>query len=98
MPAPRPSPTRLENVPTMNASTSTDRVTWRREAPRARNRASSRVRWATSMENVLRMTNAPTKTAMKAKTRKKIVKIFSTPLARSFLVSSASCLPVTTSV
>ena len=44
------------------------------------------------------MTKAPTKTAMKAKIKKNVVKIFSTPLSRSFLVSSASCLPVSTLV
>ncbi len=42
--APKPSPTTLEKVPTMKASMRTDRVTWRRDAPSARSRASSRVR------------------------------------------------------
>ena len=43
----------------------------RREAPIVRNVANSRVRWATVIEKVLKMTNAPTKSAMPAKTRRK---------------------------
>ena len=42
-----------------------------RPAPTARSRASSRVRWATSIENVLKMMNTPTSTLMKAKTSRK---------------------------
>ena len=38
-----------------------------REAPSARNRASSRVRWATSIANVLKIRNSPTTTDTKAK-------------------------------
>ncbi len=44
------------------------------------------------------MTNAPTKTAMKAKIRKNVVKIFRIPLSRFFLVSAASWVPVMTFV
>ena len=71
IPAPRPAtePTR----PTSNDSPSTDRVTWWREAPIARSSASSRVRWATSIENVLKMMNEPTNSATPANTPRKIV-------------------------
>ena len=50
------------------ASISTERLTCRPEAPIARSIAISRVRWATVIENVLLMMNAPTNTATKAKT------------------------------
>ena len=36
-----------------DASISTEPTTWRRRAPSARSSASSRVRWATMIENVL---------------------------------------------
>jgi len=55
-----------------NASTNTDRVTWRREAPRARSSANSRLRWATRMEKVFTMMNPPTRTAITAKTNKNV--------------------------
>ncbi len=52
-PSPRPSvePT----TPTANASSWTERITCRLEAPRARSSASSRLRWATRIEKVLTM-------------------------------------------
>jgi hypothetical protein len=40
---------------------------WRRLAPIVRRVAISRVRWATVIESVLKMTKAPTKSAMPAK-------------------------------
>ena len=49
-------------------------MTWRRLAPTARSRASSRSRWATMIENVLKMTNDPTNSAMNAKTSRKVPK------------------------
>ena len=70
---PRPMPTTEPTRPTTPASSSTDRATWRRLAPIARSRASSRLRWATRIENVLTMRNAPTVSAMPAKTRRKVV-------------------------
>jgi hypothetical protein len=48
-------------------STSTDPSTWPRPAPIARSIANSRVRWATVIENVLKMMNPPTTSAMTAK-------------------------------
>ena len=45
----------------------TEAVTCRRLAPIARSNAISRVRWATTIENVLKMMNEPTNSAMPAK-------------------------------
>ena len=61
---PRPRPTTEAAKPMTPASAMTERSTWRREAPRVRSVASSRERWATVMDSVLKMTNAPTKSAM----------------------------------
>ncbi len=55
-----------------NASTSTDRVTWRLLAPSARSSADSRTRWETRIEKVLKMMNAPTTIAITAKVVRKI--------------------------
>ena len=45
-----------------------------RLAPSARSRPFSRVRWATVIENVLKIMNAPTSNATKAKTSMKVRK------------------------
>ena len=58
----------------MAASPSTERKTWRRLAPTMRSSASSRVRWPTMMEKVLKMVKAPTKREMKAKTKSAVEK------------------------
>ena len=58
----------------MAASTSTERNTWRRLAPTMRSRASSRVRWPTMIEKVLKMVKPPTNRAMKAKTSRAVEK------------------------
>ena len=57
--------------PMTSDSRMTEPRTCRREAPIVRSVANSRVRWATVIEKVLKMTNAPTKSAMPAKTRRK---------------------------
>ena len=49
----------------------TEPSTWRREAPTVRSVANSRVRCATVIESVLKMTKAPTKRAMPAKASRK---------------------------
>ena len=93
---PNPSPTNEESSPTMAASARTDRKTWRRLAPTMRSRASSRVRWPTMMENVLRMVKPPTKSAMNAKTNSAMLKkLRAWPIA--LVASSTTVLPVTTS-
>ncbi len=93
---PRPSPTSDAKRPTMNASAITDNRTCRRLAPRARSRASSRVRWATRIEKVLRMMNPPTNSEIPAKTRSAVLKNPSACCTESAL-SSATCWLVTTS-
>ena len=49
----------------------TERMTWRREAPSVRSVANSRVRWATVIDSVLKITNEPTNSARAPKPRKK---------------------------
>ena len=71
---PRPSPMRDDTSPTIAASRSTERKTWRRLAPTMRSRASSRVRCPTMMENVLTMVNEPTKSAMNANTSNAVLR------------------------
>ena len=93
---PRPRPTSDATVPRMAASTSTDRNTCRRLAPTIRSRASSRVRWPTMIENVLKMVNPPTNSEMKANTSRAVEKKESAWLM-SFDCSAATVWPVTTS-
>ena len=57
--SPRNRPTIDASVPITNASTRTERSTWRRVAPRVRSVASSRVRWATVIDSVLAITKLP---------------------------------------
>ena len=93
---PRPSPTSEATVPTMTASASTERNTCRRLAPTIRSSASSRVRWPTVIENVLKMVKPPTNSEMKAKTSRAVEK-----KERAWLMSLdcslATVWPVTTS-
>ena len=93
---PRPRPTVEPIRPTTDASNSTDPVTWRVEAPSARSRASSRLRWATRIENVLTIRNAPTTRAIPAKISRKV---WMNPIAcfSSEADSSAALSPVTAS-
>ena len=46
----------------------TDARIWRRDAPSVRSIPNSRVRWATVIENVLKIRNAPTNSATPANT------------------------------
>src|SRR5579872_6148043 len=71
---PSPNPMSDATNPVRPASSSTERKTWRRLAPTMRNRASSRVRWPTMIENVLKMVNAPTNREMKANTKRAVEK------------------------
>ncbi len=69
MPIPTSTPTIEDTTPITKASITTEVITWRPLAPSARNSASSRVRCATMIENVLKMMNAPTNRATNANTR-----------------------------
>ena len=93
---PAASPITEANTPTSAASVRTDARTWPRLAPSARRSASSRVRWAVMIENVLKMMNAPTNSAMNAKTRRAVLKNPSPSLSAS-VFSSATALAVTAS-
>ena len=93
---PRPSPTAEASSPTMAASASTERKTWPLLAPTRRSRASSRVRWPTMIEKVLKIVKPPTKSAMNANTKRAVEK-----KPRAWLMALACSLatvcPVTTS-
>ena len=74
----------------------TDARTWRRLAPSVRSVASSRVRCAIVIENVLKMTKAPTKSAMPPNASSSfwtIATCLSLPLASAFTLAA----PVATS-
>ena len=95
-PTPTRKPSKADTRPTTPASTSTEPSTCRRVAPRARSRASSRVRWAIKMPNVFEIMNMPTNKATAAKTNKIVEKNAKADLI-SLAVSSAAWRPVTTS-
>ena len=65
--------------------------TWRAVAPSVRRVASSRARWATVIESVFAMTNAPTNRAMPAKASRKSRNVSSTPFES--LKSACACWP-----
>ena len=50
----------------------TERMTCLREAPSVRSVANSRVRWATVIDSVLKITNAPTSSAMRAEAEQEV--------------------------
>ena len=82
-------------TPIVSASSSTELSTWRRVAPSVRSSASSRERCATVIENVLKIRNAPTSTAMNANASRPVVRNES-PSRMSSPSSSASCAAVRT--
>jgi hypothetical protein len=71
MPRPAASPISDATVATTSISTKIDSSTWRRSAPIVRSVANSRVRCAIVIESVLKITNAPTKSAIPAKASRK---------------------------
>ena len=68
---PRKRPMIDASVPITRASTMTENRTCRRDAPSVRSVASSRVRWAIVIESELKMTNAPTNSAITPKASRK---------------------------
>ena len=70
-PSPTKSPTTEARNPITSPSSTTVQRTWREVAPSVRNVPNSRVRWATVIESVLAITNAPTKSAMPPKASRK---------------------------
>ena len=67
---PRPTPSTEAPSPSRAASASTEVTIWRRVAPRQRSRASSRARWESRIEKVLKMRKMATNRATPAKTRR----------------------------
>ena len=95
-PMPRPRPRPAATSPMTNDSAITENRTWRREAPTARSSASSRVRWATRIENVFQMISAPTSSEIAAKPSRPVVKKLS-PSATAALDSATTSADVTAS-
>jgi hypothetical protein len=94
-PSPRPtkSPTTDASRPITKPSRMTERSTCRREAPSVRRVANSRVRCATVIESVLKMTNAPTNSAIAPKPSKMYVRK-SSPSVVLFESAAACASPV----
>ena len=93
-PAAMPMPDAMS--PTASASPSTLRRICRRMAPMVRSIANSLMRWATVIEKVLKMTNAPTSTAAPANARRAGVKNELMPPAIWSVCSLAASAPVCT--
>ena len=70
-PRPRKSPITEAGMPTTSASITIEPSTWRREAPRVRTVANSRVRCAIVIESEFAITKLPTKRAMPANASRK---------------------------
>ena len=87
--SPRNSPTIEASVPITNASTSTERSTWRRVAPSVRSVASSRVRCAIVIDSVFAITKLPTNSAMPPNASRKSWKMLRNPLVS--LVACWAC-------
>ncbi len=85
-PRPRNRPATDASRPITNASSSTERRTWRRVAPSVRRVASSRVRCAIVIESVFAITKLPTNSAMPANASRK-----SWMMVRKPLVSLVAC-------
>ena len=81
--------------PIISASSRTELSTCRRVAPSVRSSASSRERCATVIENVLKIRNAPTRTAMNANASSPVVRKVR-PSRMSSPSLSASCFAVRT--
>ena len=71
---PATKPTVDATSPTSTASNRTEPSTWRCPAPMARSSASSRLRCATTIENVLKMMKEPTSRATTPKISRKVLK------------------------
>ena len=94
-PTPAPSPRTEASTPITTASTSTEPIICRRLAPTARIRASSLVRCAMMIENVLRIRKTPTNSATPAKPSRMLLKKPSAVRALP-ACSSCNCLAVRT--
>ena len=89
IPSPGTSPITEASRPITRPSSTTERMTCLREAPSVRSVANSRVRWATVIDRVLKITNAPTSSAMPPKPSS-TMRIIDMPSLR-FFASSLAC-------
>ncbi len=89
-PMPASSPSTDAIRPITKPSATTERMTCLREPPSVRSVANSRVRWATVIDRVLKITNAPTSSAMPPKPSRKYLTI--DMLLSSSLASWSACL------
>ena len=100
IPFPTPSPRNRPMIdatrPITNPSRTTETSTCRREPPSVRSVANSRVRWATVIDSVLKMTNAPTNRATPPKPSRKYV-MNAIPSFVSAASAEACAAPVCTS-
>ncbi len=96
-PRPATSPMPDATMPTINDSTTTAVSTWRRDAPRARSSADSRVRWATTIDSVLWIVKVATSSATPANTSRNTSKKSRKSAAMSASSSAVSVAPVTAS-
>ena len=85
-PMPASSPSTEASRPIAKPSAITERMTCLREPPSVRSVANSRVRWATVIDRVLKITNAPTSSATPPNPSRKYFRI-----DMLLLSSSASC-------
>ncbi|GAA3269310.1 hypothetical protein GCM10020218_009470 [Dactylosporangium vinaceum] len=90
---PPPTPSTEPSTPKTVASPRIRRITWPRLAPTARSRAISRIRCVTSIENVLKMMNELTRTAMRANASRNVCSRVMTSLTEA-ASSSMACWPV----
>ena len=95
-PMPTTIPASDASRPITSASISTERSTCRRLAPIVRSRANSRLRWATVIENVLKMMKAPANTVAPANASSSGVRKSLIPLATWLACSLAASGPVCT--
>ena len=95
-PKPPAIPSTEASRPTSAASIRTAISTWREEAPSVLSIANSRARWATVIENVLKIRKAPTKTAIPANTSSAVLRK-PNPSWMSLASSVAVSAPVRTS-
>jgi hypothetical protein len=93
-PKPTTTPTAAATMPTTTASMNMRPRTWRRDAPTARSRPSSRVRCATVMLKVLLMLKVATTSAMPANTTSMVRRRSRNVLLMASIRSLVNCWPV----
>ena len=93
-PNPSAMPAIEARIPSSSASSTTLASTCREEAPSVRSIPNSRVRWATVIENVLKIRKAPTNTEIPANDEQRVVRKREAVLDVGASSSAACCSPV----